>query len=93
MTIQCVTEGKTVKFTSSNITQYNSGNTSDLNESKIEDNGVGAHWFESKFGINNTIYVREFHQGNENNDSWNSDIWVHSDAVNSINITVFGYAV
>lgn len=93
MTIQCVTEGKTVKFTSSNITQYNSGNTSDLNESKIEDNGVGAHWFESRFGINNTIYVREFHQGNENNDSWNSDIWVHSDAVNSINITVFGYAV
>lgn len=93
MTIQCITEGKTVKFTSSNITQYNSGNTSDINESKIEDNGVGAHWFESKFGINNTIYVREFHQGNENNDSWNSDIWVHSDAVNSINITVFGYAV
>lgn len=93
MTIQCTTEGKTVKFTSSNITQYNSGNTSDLSTSGIESRGVGAHWFESRFGINNTIYVREFHQGNSDNDSWNSDIWVHSYAVNSINITVFGYAV
>lgn len=89
MTVSC-SSSKTINITSSQVSQYYSGYTNSLSDTAIHEDGVGAHWFETRHS-SNSIYIREFHQYNDGNDSWASDTWSNSNAIASINITVFGY--
>lgn len=89
MTVSC-SSSKTINITSSQVSQYYSGYTNSLSNTTIREDGVGAHWFETRHS-NNSIYIREFHQYNDANHSWASDTWSDSNAIASINITVFGY--
>ena len=89
MTVSC-SSSKTINITSSQVSQYYSGYTNSLSDTAIQEDGVGAHWFETRHS-GNSIYIREFHQYNDGNDSWASDTWSNNNAIASINITVFGY--
>lgn len=53
------------------------------------ENGHGSHWFETRFS-SNTFSIREFHQENKNNNSWQSGSW-HEQSCRRITINVFGY--
>lgn len=89
MTVSC-SSSKTINITSSQVSQYYSGYTNSLSNTTIREDGVGAHWFETRHS-GGSIYIREFHQYNDANHSWASDTWSSSNAIASINITVFGY--
>lgn len=89
MTVSC-SSSKTINITSSQVSQYYSGYTNSLSNTTIREDGIGAHWFETRHS-SNSIYIREFHQYNDANHSWASDTWSDSNAIASINITVFGY--
>lgn len=54
----------------------------------------GAHWFESWFEIaknKTTIYLREMHNGNDDNDTWYSSSWFENGGIRAVNLTVNGY--
>lgn len=53
------------------------------------ENGHGSHWFETRFS-SNTFSIREFHQENKDNNSWQSGSW-HEQSCRRITINVFGY--
>ena len=75
--------------------QMKSGDTGDgLDNTSITGRGDGAHWFETRFdNINRKVYIREFHQTNGNNDSWNSDNWGgDGGGIKEVAITIIGYA-
>lgn len=80
-------------ITSIHVTQADSGAAPSVSDSitSINARGAGAHWYGANYA-SNTLYIREFHQGNDNNDSWASDIWEDtSQAAYNINLSVFGY--
>lgn len=84
-----------ISITSAHITQADSGEAPSMATgiTKLEKNGLGAHWYGTNFN-NNVMYIREFHQGNENNDSWLSTTWTDTEkSAYIINITVFGYII
>lgn len=76
-------------------TQMKSGDTGDnLDNTSITGRSDGAHWFETRF--DNTlkkVYIREFHQGNGDNDTWKTDYWGgDGGGIKEVAITVIGYA-
>lgn len=76
-------------------TQMKSGDTGDgLDNTSITGRSDGAHWFETRFDTTDKkIYIREFHQGNGDNDTWKSDYWGgDGGGIKEVAITVIGYA-
>lgn len=76
-------------------TQMKSGDTGDnLDNTSITGRSDGAHWFETRFdNTNRKVYIREFHQGDGNNDTWKSDYWGgDGGGIKEVAITVIGYA-
>ena len=76
-------------------TQMKSGDTGDnVENTSINGRNDGAHWFETRF--DNTlkkVYIREFHQTNGDNDTWNSDNWGgDGGGIKEVAITIIGYA-
>lgn len=76
-------------------TQMKSGDTGDgLDNTSITGRSDGAHWFETRF--DNTlkkVYIREFHQGNGDNDTWKTDYWGgDGGGIKEVAITIIGYA-
>ena len=77
-----------------NVNQYRAFDTQDLSRTKISNRNEGAHFFEARTDAptNTTkIYIREFHNGGGDNDSWDSNSWVNNNGINSIFVTIFGY--
>ena len=87
--------GVKVNVYSVNVTQLESAKTSNITTTSIQNRNSGAHWFEARPDNNiNTqrIYIREFHQANGNNDSWDSTTWFQmDDGISAVNITIIGY--
>ena len=83
--------GSDIYITSAHVTQADSKDAPSMAAgiTKLEKNGSGAHWYGVNFN-SNMVYIREFHQGNENNDSWVSSTW---ESAYIINITLFGYII
>lgn len=83
--------GSDIYITSAHVTQADSKDAPSMAAgiTKLEKNGIGAHWYGVNFN-SNMVYIREFHQGNENNDSWVSSTW---ESAYIINITLFGYII
>lgn len=76
-------------------TQMKSGDTGDgLDNTSITGRSDGAHWFETRFdNTNRKVYIREFHQGNGDNDTWKSDYWGgDGGGIKEVAITIIGYA-
>lgn len=76
-------------------TQMKSGDTGDgLDNTSITGRSDGAHWFETRFdNTNRKVYIREFHQGDGNNDTWKSDYWGgDGGGIKEVAITIIGYA-
>ena len=83
-----------LNVTSVNVNQYRAFDTQDLSWTNIGNRNEGAHFFEARTDAptNTTkIYIREFHNADSNNDSWDSNSWVNNNGVNSIFVTIFGY--
>ena len=77
-----------------NATQALSYQTNNYNNKSVQGRSAGAHWFEANNTVNknvSTIYLREFHQGNGDNDSWESSNWFHNNALYGVNLTICGY--
>ncbi len=82
------------------VTQEMSGDTADnstvtkslhSSAASIGGRNDGAHWFEAYYN-DKKFKIREFHQGNDNNDSWTNDYWgADGGGIRAINITVIGY--
>lgn len=74
--------------------QMKSGETGDINVTSMTGRSDGAHWFETKFdNSTNSVYIREFHQGNGDNDTWKSDYWGgEGGGVQEVAVTIIGYA-
>lgn len=86
--------GAKLNVSSVNVNQYRSFDTQDLSRTRIIDRNEGAHFFEARTDAptNTTkIYIREFHSGDGNNDSWDSNSWVSNNGINSIFVTIFGH--
>lgn len=88
-------EGYKVNVYAVHATQEHSGDTADLTNTRLVQRNEGAHWFECRvdsIDTTNLVYVREFHQGNGDNDTWYSDNFMETDAsVQAINLTLVGY--
>ena len=83
-----------LNVSSVNVNQYRAFDTQDLSQTKIGNRNEGAHFFEARTDAptNTTkIYIREFHNADGNNDSWDSNSWVNNNGVNSIFVTIFGH--
>ncbi len=82
------------------VTQEMSGDTANNDtatksthstDTSINGRSDGAHWFEAYLDGSN-IKIREFHQRDQNNDSWGNDNWAgDGGGIRAINITVIGY--
>lgn len=93
-------DGMSVYISAIHVTQEMSGDTADnstvtksLHSSDTSINGRsdGAHWFEAYYQ-DSKIKIREFHQRDQNNDSWGNDNWAgDGGGIRAINITVIGY--
>ena len=97
----------TIKLTSYNnakiyissvvVTQYKSGDTTDeITNPYIKGRSDGAHWFEARCDSHSDtkeIYIREFHQGNGDNDTWYSDNWFGDGGIKQINVIATGYII
>lgn len=93
-------DGMSIYISAIHVTQEMSGDTADnstvtksLHSSDTSINGRsdGAHWFEAYYQ-DNKFKIREFHQRDQNNDSWGNDNWAgDGDGIRAINITVIGY--
>ena len=75
-------------------TQMKSGDTGDnVDNTYIKGRSDGAHWFETRIGGQNKIYIREFHEANDDNDTWKSDYWGgDGGGIKEVAITIIGYA-
>lgn len=80
-----------VRITSVSANQYSSKHTREHgNESSYREDNHGAHWFETRHNSNSIFSVREFHQNNDHNDTWQSGSW-NDYTCNYITVNVFGY--
>ncbi|MBD5113126.1 MAG: hypothetical protein HDT42_11450, partial [Ruminococcaceae bacterium] len=74
-----VSEGYKLNVVAVHATQYQSGDTTDnIDNPYIKGRSDGAHWFECRvddYLNTKKVYIREFHQGNGDNDTWYSDYW------------------
>lgn len=87
------TEDLYIYVRSVNATQEMSDDTSGR-ENYYKGRSNGAHWFESWFEVEKnktTIYLREFHQGNGDNDTWYSSSWFENGGPRAVNLTINGY--
>ena len=97
MTIELnVSEGYKVNVIAVHATQYQSGDTtSSLDNPYIKGRSDGAHWFECRtdnYLNTKKVYIREFHQGNGDNDTWYSDNWNgDGGGIQAIYLTLIGY--
>lgn len=75
-----------------NVTQYIAGDT-DQTPTTIIGRGDGSHWFEAKWdNYGKKIYIREFHQGNKDNDTWLTEYWGgDGGGIKAVSITIVGY--
>ena len=78
------------------VTQYRSGDsTDDIETTYLKGRSDGAHWFEARTDSSSdtkNIYIREFHQGNGDNDTWYSDYWGgDGGGIKEVNIIATGY--
>ena len=82
-----------------NVTQSKSGDTEILSNVNLYNRNAGAHWFEARPQYigngENCIYLREFHQADQDKDTWASNDWhfKYDESVFEIDFVVFGYAV
>ena len=77
-----------------NVTQAASGDTNDITTKYFKGRSDGAHWFEARSSVTynkTTIYIREFHQGNGDNDTWYSDTWKSDSGIKQVNVMISGY--
>lgn len=82
-------EEQSMFITGVSANQYSSPDTiSHGDEDSYKEHGNGAHWFETRHG-SNTFSVREFHQDNDQNNSWRSG-W-NNETCRRITVNVFGY--
>lgn len=80
-----------VRITSVSANQYSSKHTREHgNENSYREDNHGAHWFETRHNSNSIFSVREFHQNNDHNDTWQSGSW-NDYTCNYITVNVFGY--
>lgn len=91
-----VEEGYRVHIYGIHITQEQSGDTTDkLDNPYIKGRSDGAHWFEGRCDSiydAKQIYIREFHQGNGDNDTWYSDYWGgDGGGIKAVWITLYGF--
>ena len=91
-----VSEGYKVNVIAVHATQYQSGDTTDnIDNPYIKGRSDGAHWFECRvddYLSTKKVYIREFHQGNGDNDTWYSDNWNgDGGGIQAINLTLIGY--
>jgi len=96
MTISITPNNCDVNVGSVCVTQYRSGDTGDNVTAtvSIKARSDGAHWFEARQDrtTNTTkVYIREFHQGNGDNDTWYSDNWFADGGIKEINVIMTGY--
>lgn len=75
--------------------QERSGDTTDsIDNPYIKGRSDGAHWFEYRVDAlagTTKVYIREFHQGNGDNDTWYSDNWYGDGGIKAIHFTLIGY--
>lgn len=93
-------ENTSVNICSIHVTQEMAGDTANNDtytksshspNVSISGRNDGAQWFEAYYE-DNKFKIREFHQGNGDNDSWVSDNWKgDGGGIRAINITVIGY--
>lgn len=87
--------GYSINVYSISVTQRNSPQSgSDNTDTDIGGRGQGAHWFEAypdSYTNTTAIYIREFHQGDQNNNTWTSNSWGGDYAVSDINVIMVGY--
>lgn len=91
-----VSEGYKLNVVAVHATQYQSGDTTDnIDNPYIKGRSDGAHWFECRvddYLNTKKVYIREFHQGNGDNDTWYSDYWGgDGGGIQAINLTLVGY--
>ena len=86
-----------IYVTSVVVTQYKSGDTTDdVTTTSMKGRSDGAHWFEARCDSHSDtqeIYIREFHEGDQNNDTWESTNWFADGGIKQINIIATGYVV
>lgn len=78
------------------VNQFRSGDsTDDITTTYLKGRSDGAHWFEARVDSDSNtkeIYIREFHQGNGDNDTWYSDYWGgDGGGIKEVNIIATGY--
>lgn len=87
--------GYSVNVYAVHITQERSGDSTDnIDNPWLKGRSDGAHWFESRVDAllgTKTVYIREFHNGNEDNDTWYSDNWFSDGGIKAIHLTLIGY--
>ena len=82
--------GASIYIQTINVTMKGSSDA-DQNSSttSIQNRGNGSHWF-SVFHNGNKVYIREFHNENDKNDTWHSTTWANT-LINA-NVVIFGWA-
>lgn len=77
-----------------NVTQAASGDTNDITATSLKGRSDGAHWFETRSVVQSNksiVYIREFHEGDQNNDTWESNNWKADGGIKQINVMITGY--
>lgn len=86
--------GYTINVYGVHCNQERSGDTTDEIVSYHKGRSDGAHWFECRVNaISGTtkVYLKEFHQGNGDNDTWYSDSWFGDGGIKAVHFTLIGY--
>lgn len=87
--------GYTLYVKAVHVTQEQSGDTTaNIDNPYIKGRSDGAHWFETRVDAlagTTKVYIREFHNGNEDNDTWYSSDWFGNGGIKAIHFTMVGY--
>lgn len=88
-------EGYQVCIYGVHCNQERSGDTTDaIDNPTVTGRSDGAHWFECRVDTpanTKTVYIREMHQRNGDNDSWGTTDWFANGGIKAIHFTLIGY--
>lgn len=88
-------EGYQVCIYGVHCNQERSGDTTDaIDNPTVTGRSDGAHWFECRVDTpanTKTVYIREMHQRNGDNDSWGTTDWFADGGIKAIHFTLIGY--
>lgn len=88
-------EGYQVCIYGVHCNQERSGDTTDaIDNPTVTGRSDGAHWFECRVDTpanTKTVYIREMHQRNGDNDSWGTTDWFADGGIKAIHFTLLGY--